>query len=145
MIVNKNIQTFGKKVTNEIKFSLNNVHKFSNQREDSQIQIYVSNECGDLIEINEDGSYSISSIFGGVFCCFYPNSSNNFGIVTEPLKLKRFNRNLGLEIQRMLLCFWVLLFHSIKHSDWAILDYILHLKFHVPCFFFYHFIIFFLF
>ena len=39
MIVNKNIQTFGKKVTNEIKFSLNNVHKFSNQREDSKIQI----------------------------------------------------------------------------------------------------------
>ena len=61
----------------------------------------------------------------------------------EPLKFKRIERNLGLEIHRMLLCFWVLLFHSIRHSDNAVLDYILHLKFHVPCFFFISFYFFF--
>ena len=52
-------------------------------------------------------------------------------------------RNIGLEILRMILCFWVLLFHSIRNSKNLILNFILKKKFHVPCFFFISFYYFF--
>ena len=49
---------------------------------------------------------------------------------------KKFERNIGLEIFRFLLCFWVVLFHCIDNSKSFILNYFLNKKFHVPCFFF---------
>ena len=58
-------------------------------------------------------------------------------------KKKKIERNIGLEILRMLLCFWVVLFHSINHSNDFILNYIVKKKFHVPCFFFISFYYFF--
>ena len=57
-------------------------------------------------------------------------------MVMKNISSERNKRNLGLEIFRMLLCFWVVLFHSINHSNNFILNYIVHKKFHVPCFFF---------
>ena len=105
--------------------------------------MYLYNEYDGLLNFNEDKNYSNLSSLERITRNIYFNSSNNFNIMAEPLKFKRIERNLGLEIERMLLCFWVLLFHIIKHSDNVLLDYILHLKFHVPCFFLYHFIFFF--
>ena len=58
-------------------------------------------------------------------------------------KSKSTERNIGLEILRMILCFWVLLFHCIHHSNNFILNIILQKKFHVPCFFFLSFYYFF--
>ena len=49
---------------------------------------------------------------------------------------QRTKRNIGLEILRMLLCFYVLLFHCLKQSHSGILNFILSKKFHVPSFFF---------
>ena len=49
---------------------------------------------------------------------------------------KKIERNIGLEIFRALLSFWVVLFHCINFSKSFILNYFLHKKFHVPCFFF---------
>ena len=56
---------------------------------------------------------------------------------------KKIERNIGLEILRMILCFWVLLFHSISNSKNFVLNFILKKKFHVPCFFFISFYYFF--
>ena len=58
-------------------------------------------------------------------------------------KIKKTERNIGLEILRLLLCFWVVLFHSINHSNVFLLNYIVSKKFHVPCFFFISFYFFF--
>jgi fucose 4-O-acetylase-like acetyltransferase len=49
---------------------------------------------------------------------------------------KKSERNIGLEILRMLLCFWVVLFHCVNYSESIILKNFLEKKFHVPCFFF---------
>lgn len=55
-------------------------------------------------------------------------------------KAKNFERNIGLQILRVLLhfklCFWVLIFHFIRKTNSFTLNFILHKKFHVPCFFF---------
>ena len=56
---------------------------------------------------------------------------------------KKIERNIGFEILRMILCFWVLLFHSISNSKNFVLNFILKKKFHVPCFFFISFYYFF--
>jgi len=52
---------------------------------------------------------------------------------------KKFDRNIGLEIFRALffsiLSFWVVLFHCINYSKSFSLNYFVHKKFHVPCFF----------
>ena len=56
---------------------------------------------------------------------------------------QRTKRNIGLEILRMLLCFYVLLFHCLKQSHSGILNFILSKKFHVPSFFFISFYYFF--
>lgn len=141
--MNQNIQTFGEKTNNVIEFSLKNCQALENLRKNSKGKLYVYDEYDDLLNFNEDKNYSNLSYLGGIPHSIYFNSSINFGIRAEPLKFKRIERNLGLEIQRMLLCFWVLLFHSIKHSDNILLDHILHLKFHVPCFFFISFYFFF--
>ena len=61
----------------------------------------------------------------------------------QTIKSKTNERNIGLEILRMLLCFWVLLFHSLNFSKSFILNYIIQKKFHVPCFFFISFYYFF--
>lgn len=45
-------------------------------------------------------------------------------------------RNYGIEILRMILCFWVVLFHSLREPD---NNFVLNIKkkmFHVPSFFF---------
>lgn len=49
---------------------------------------------------------------------------------------KKQNRNLGIEILRMILCFWVLSFHCLNKSKIGnLLNYITKKKFyHVPCF-----------
>ena len=54
----------------------------------------------------------------------------------KSINLKKPEKNVGLEILRVLLCFWVVLFHCINHSDNIALNFILKKKFHVPCFFF---------
>ena len=59
----------------------------------------------------------------------------------EKSKIKE--RNIGLEILRVLLCFWVLLFHFLHKSNNKILNTLLIKKFHVPCFFFISFFYFF--
>lgn len=59
------------------------------------------------------------------------------------IKTKKNERNIGLEILRMLLCFWVVLFHSVNISNIFIINYIVQKKFHVPCFFFMSFYFFF--
>ena len=74
---NQNAQTFRRKVTPEVVFSLNNRQILVNPREDSQGQLYVCNECGDLINFNEDGNYSTFTTLGGMPRCICFNSSNN--------------------------------------------------------------------
>ena len=64
-------------------------------------------------------------------------------MVKKNFATERNKRNLGLEIFRMLLCFWVVLFHSINSSNNFILNFILHKTFHVPSFFFISFYYFF--
>ena len=77
MNTNPNIQTFRKKVSPEIVFSLNNRQTLVNPREDPQGQLYVCNECGDLLNFNEDGSYSTFSTLGGMPRCICFNLANN--------------------------------------------------------------------
>ena len=83
MNTNPNTQTFRKKVTPEIVFSLNNRQTLANPREDSQGQLYVCNECGELLMFNEDGNYSTFSTLGGMPRCIYFNSSNNLIYIAD--------------------------------------------------------------
>ena len=46
------------------------------------------------------------------------------------------NKNYGLEILRMILCFWVVLFHCLKKTDNNIILNFKRKMFHVPSFFF---------
>ena len=46
------------------------------------------------------------------------------------------NINYGLELLRMLLCFWVVLFHSLRKSDNKLILNFKKKMFHVPSFFF---------
>lgn len=59
------------------------------------------------------------------------------------IKSKISQRNLGLEVLRMILCFWVLVFHCKNKAYNKTLNYIVKKKFHVPCFFFISFFYFF--
>ena len=59
------------------------------------------------------------------------------------INIKKKEKNIGIEILRVLLCFWVVISHIIKHSDSLIINLIIKKKFHVPCFFFISFYYFF--
>ena len=56
--------------------------------------------------------------------------------MSESIKTKKNKRNVGLQIFRMILCFWVVLFHCLKRFNNFALIYIKIKKFHVPSFFF---------
>ena len=56
--------------------------------------------------------------------------------MSQFIKSKKNERNVGLQIFRMLLCFWVLLFHCLKRINRTSFRYIKLKKFHVPSFFF---------
>ena len=49
---------------------------------------------------------------------------------------KKIERNYGLELLRMLLCYWVVLFHCLLKPDYDFIRIIKRKMFHVPCFFF---------
>ena len=49
---------------------------------------------------------------------------------------ERKNRNLGIELLRMLLIFWVLSFHCLRTNNKILLLITKEKRFHVPCFFF---------
>ena len=49
---------FRKQITPEIVFSLNNKLIITNPREDLSGELYVCNECGELISFNQDGNFS---------------------------------------------------------------------------------------
>ncbi len=72
-----NSPIFRKKVSPEVVFSLNNKLTLTNPREDMSGQLYVCNECGDLITFNEDGSYSTFLALGGMPKCIAFGPSNN--------------------------------------------------------------------
>ena len=83
MNTNQNIQTFRRKVTPEVVFSLNNRQILANPREDPQGQLFVCNECGELINFNEDGNYSTFTTLGGMPRCICFNSSNNLIYIAD--------------------------------------------------------------
>ena len=97
MNTNPNVQTFHKKVTPEIVFSLNNRQTLVNPREDPEGQLYVCNECGDLLNFNEDGSYSTFSILGGMPRCIYFNSSNNLIYIADLMNKVVYEKGLDKE------------------------------------------------
>ena len=72
-----NSPIFRKKVAPEVVFSLNNKLTLTNPREDMAGQLYVCNECGDIITFNEDGSYSTFLSLGGTPKCIAFGPSNN--------------------------------------------------------------------
>ena len=56
--------------------------------------------------------------------------------MSKGIKSKKNEKNAGLQIFRMLLCFWVVLFHCLKRFNGIAFRYIKVKKFHVPSFFF---------
>ena len=72
-----NSPIFRKKVTPEIVFSLNNKLTLTNPREDMIGQLYVCNECGEVLTFNEDGTYSTFCTIGGMPKCIAFGPSNN--------------------------------------------------------------------
>ena len=72
-----NSPIFHKKISPEIVFSLENGITLTNPREDSTGQLYVCNECGELLSFNEDGNYSIFLTLGGMPKCIAFGPSNN--------------------------------------------------------------------
>lgn len=97
MNTNPNIQTFRKRVIPEIVFSLNNRQTLVNPREDPQGQLYVCNECGDLLTFNEDGNYSTFSTLGGMPRCIYFNSSNNLIYIADLMNKVVYEKGLDKE------------------------------------------------
>ena len=97
MNMNQNIQSFRKKVAPEIVFSLNNRQTLANPREDSQGQLYVCNECGDLLNFNEDGSYSTFSTLGGMPRCICFNSTNNLIYIADLMNKVVYEKGLDKE------------------------------------------------
>ena len=95
--MNQNIQSFRKKVAPEIVFSLNNRQTLANPREDSQGQLYVCNECGDLLNFNEDGSYSTFSTLGGMPRCICFNSTNNLIYIADLMNKVVYEKGLDKE------------------------------------------------
>ena len=71
-----NSSIFRKKVSPEVVFSLNNKLILTNPREDLEGQLYVCNECGELLTFNEDGSYSTFCTLGGMPKCIAFGPSN---------------------------------------------------------------------
>ena len=72
-----NSPIFRKKVSPEIVFSLNNKLTLTNPREDMIGQLYVCNECGEVLTFNEDGTYSTFCTIGGMPKCIAFGPSNN--------------------------------------------------------------------
>ena len=72
-----NSPIFRKKISPEVVFSLENGLTLTNPREDSLGQLYVCNECGELLTFNEDGSYSTFLTLGGMPKCIAFGPSNN--------------------------------------------------------------------
>lgn len=56
--------------------------------------------------------------------------------MSKSIKTKKNEKNIGLQILRMLLCFWVLLFHCLGKFNGIVFQYLKLKKFHVPSFFF---------
>ena len=71
-----NSPIFRKKITPEVVFSLENGLTLTNPREDSSGQLFVCNECGELLTFNEDGSYSTFLTLGGMPKCIAFGPSN---------------------------------------------------------------------
>ena len=97
MNTNPNIQTFRKKVTPEVVFSLNNRQTLVNPREDSQGNLYVCNVCGDLLNFNEDGSYSTFSTLGGMPRCICFNLANNSIYIADLMNKVVYEKGLDKE------------------------------------------------
>ena len=97
MNTNPIIQTFRKKVTPEVVFSLNNRQTLVNPREDSQGNLYVCNECGDLLNFNEDGSYSTFSTLGGMPRCICFNLANNSIYIADLMNKVVYEKGLDKE------------------------------------------------
>lgn len=55
--------------------------------------------------------------------------------IFENKRYEKHSRNEGIELLRVLLCFWVIVFHYLKNSNQTII-FIKSKKYHVPCFFF---------
>ncbi len=72
-----NSPIFRKKVTPEVVFSLNNRLTLTNPREDMNGQLFVCNECGEVLTFNEDGTYSTFCTIGGMPKCIAFGPSNN--------------------------------------------------------------------
>ena len=72
-----NSPIFHKKISPEKVFSLENGITLANPREDSTGQLYVCNECGELLSFNEDGNYSTFLTLGGMPKCIAFGPSNN--------------------------------------------------------------------
>ena len=66
-----NSSVFRKKTTPEVVFSLDNKVILTNPREDKNGQLYVCNECGELLNFTEDGTYSVFLTLGGLQKCIY--------------------------------------------------------------------------
>lgn len=72
-----NSSVFRKKASPEVVFSLNNKVTLTNPREDQKGQLYVCNECGELLTFTEDGTYSVFLTLGGMPKCIAFGPSNN--------------------------------------------------------------------
>ena len=72
-----NSSVFRKKASPEVVFSLNNKVILTNPREDQNGQLYVCNECGELLTFTEDGTYSVFLTLGGMPKCIAFGPSNN--------------------------------------------------------------------
>jgi sugar lactone lactonase YvrE len=84
-------------VTPEVVFSLNNRQTLVNPREDSQGNLYVCNECGDLLNFNEDGSYSTFSTLGGMPRCICFNLANNSIYIADLMNKVVYEKGLDKE------------------------------------------------
>lgn len=49
---------------------------------------------------------------------------------------KKIERNSGIELLRMILCFWIVLFHCLKLKNKYLINIIFKKRFHVPTFIF---------
>lgn len=61
------------------------------------------------------------------------NFNNNYNLNGNKRNQNE-HRNLGLELLRNILCFWVISFHCLDYKN-DIISYIVHINYHVPCFF----------
>ena len=72
-----NSPIFRKKVSPEIVISLDHKLTLRNPREDMIGQLYVCNECGEVLSFTEDGTYSTFCTIGGMPKCIAFGPSNN--------------------------------------------------------------------